>query len=102
MQTVLVLGAGLIAGPLVRYLLDRPETSVTVGTRTVSKAEAMVAGAPNGRALQLDVADEGTVTTSSRSALSSTIIAVRTFVTDAMGRCSFRFHVASITSAVSS
>lgn len=46
---VLVLGAGLVARPLVRYLLDRGY-AVTVASRTVSKAEALLDGHPAGRA----------------------------------------------------
>ena len=53
MKKVLVLGAGLVCRPLVRYLLDQPDFSVTVASRTVSKAEALVAGHPKGMALQL-------------------------------------------------
>ncbi len=58
MQKVLVLGAGLVARPLVGYLLDKGH-AVTCASRTVSKAEALVAGHANGKALPLDLADEG-------------------------------------------
>ncbi len=44
---VLVLGAGLVARPLVRYLLDHG-FSVTVASRTESKAQAMIDGHPAG------------------------------------------------------
>ena len=53
MKKVLVLGAGLVARPLVRYLLDQPDFKVTVASRTVSKAEALVAGHPDGTTLTL-------------------------------------------------
>ncbi|MBU0717704.1 MAG: saccharopine dehydrogenase NADP-binding domain-containing protein [Planctomycetes bacterium] len=53
MKKVLVLGAGLVTRPLVRYLLDQPDFHVTVASRTVSKAEALVAGHPKGTALAL-------------------------------------------------
>ena len=53
MKKVLVLGAGLVSRPLVRYLLDQPDFQVTVASRTVSKAEALVAGHPDGTTLQL-------------------------------------------------
>ncbi len=52
MKQVLVLGAGLVARPLVQYLLDA-DYGVTVATRTVSKAEALVGDHPNGKALPL-------------------------------------------------
>lgn len=45
---VLVLGAGLVARPLVRYLLDRG-FGVTVASRTVAKAEALIDGHPAGK-----------------------------------------------------
>ncbi len=58
MSRILVLGAGLVAGPLVRYLTDVKGFRVTVATRTVDKAEKLLAGAPNGTAVALDVDDE--------------------------------------------
>ena len=58
MKRVLVLGAGLVAGPLVRYLLDVDRFAVTVASRTLEKAKRLVGGAKNGTALRLDVHDE--------------------------------------------
>ncbi len=55
MKTVLVLGAGLVARPLVRYLLDVPEFKVIVASRTGSKAEALINGHPQGEARTLNV-----------------------------------------------
>jgi saccharopine dehydrogenase (NADP+, L-glutamate forming) len=57
MKTVLVLGAGLVARPLVRYLLDVPAVRVIVASRTVSKAEALINGHPQGEARALNVQD---------------------------------------------
>ncbi len=57
MKRVLVLGAGLVAKPLVDYLLDHKH-HVSLVTRTVSKAEKMLAGRPNGEAHPLDLKDE--------------------------------------------
>jgi len=57
MKRVLVLGAGLVAGPLVRYLSGVEGFQVTVASRTVGKAERLVGGAANGRAVRLDVSD---------------------------------------------
>jgi len=53
-----VLGAGLVAGAHTRYLLDQPDFHVTVASRTLSKAQAIVKGHPNGEACQLNVKDE--------------------------------------------
>ena len=58
MSNVLILGAGLVAGPLVRYLLGVKGLRVTVATRTVDKAERLIDGARNGTAVALDVDDE--------------------------------------------
>ena len=61
MKKVLVLGAGLVAGPLVRYLLDVDGFSVTVTDLVPEKAEALVGDAANGKAGGLDVHDEAAV-----------------------------------------
>jgi saccharopine dehydrogenase (NADP+, L-glutamate forming) len=65
MKNVLVLGAGLVARPLVNYLLDRPEFAVVVADVEPARAEKLVAGHPRGRAIPLDIAD--------RSALAAAI-----------------------------
>jgi saccharopine dehydrogenase-like NADP-dependent oxidoreductase len=57
MARVLLLGAGLVTRPLVRYLLDQPDLEMTIATRTVSKAENLIDGHPRGRALKLLVDD---------------------------------------------
>jgi len=58
MKKVLVLGAGLVSRPLVHYLTDREGIELTVATRTVSKAEALIAGRSRGRAVALNVKDD--------------------------------------------
>jgi saccharopine dehydrogenase-like NADP-dependent oxidoreductase len=55
MKKVLVLGAGLVTRPHVRYLLDVPDLQVTVASRTVSKAETLIDGHPRGLAVALNV-----------------------------------------------
>ncbi|OGD21160.1 MAG: saccharopine dehydrogenase [Candidatus Aminicenantes bacterium RBG_16_63_16] len=55
MKKVLILGAGLVARPLVRYLLDQPDFQVEVASRTVSKAEKLVEGHPRGVAKELNL-----------------------------------------------
>jgi saccharopine dehydrogenase-like NADP-dependent oxidoreductase len=57
MKKVLILGAGMVVNPIVRYLLDK-NFVVTVATRTKSKAEEMIAGHPNGRAVAWTVEQE--------------------------------------------
>ncbi|MDD4904257.1 MAG: saccharopine dehydrogenase C-terminal domain-containing protein [Candidatus Bipolaricaulis sp.] len=58
MSKVLVLGAGLVSGPLVRYLLGVKDFEVTVATRTVEKGAKLVGRAENGVAWAIDVGDE--------------------------------------------
>ena len=58
MKHVLILGAGLVTRPIVRYLLDQPDFRITVASRTVSKAEKLIAGHPNGEAKTLLVDDK--------------------------------------------
>lgn len=58
MKKVLILGAGLVAKPLVRYLLDQPDFEVVVASRTVSKAVKLIDGHPRGTAKTLNLKDE--------------------------------------------
>lgn len=58
MKNVLILGAGLVAGPMVKYLMDQPDLHVKVASRTVSKAEALVGNHPKGEAAAIDVRDD--------------------------------------------
>lgn len=58
MKNVLVLGAGLVSRPLVRYLLNVPEFKVTVASRTVSKAIKLIDGHPQGNAIELNVKND--------------------------------------------
>ena len=55
LHRVLVLGSGFVAGPLVRYLLQQPDIQLTVAGADKPRAESLVAGAANGRAVELDV-----------------------------------------------
>ena len=58
MKHVLVLGAGLVARPLVRYLLNQPQVQLKVASRTLSKAEKLIADHVQGRAQQLNVENQ--------------------------------------------
>lgn len=55
MKKVLVLGAGLVSRPGVHYLLKQKNIQVTVASRTVSKAEELVKGFSDGKAVQVNV-----------------------------------------------
>jgi len=58
MKKVLILGAGLVAKPLVRYLLDQPDFEVEVASRTVSKAVKLIDNHPQGTASELNLKNE--------------------------------------------
>jgi saccharopine dehydrogenase-like NADP-dependent oxidoreductase len=57
MKRIVIFGAGMVAGAHVEYLLGQPDFEVTVASRTVSKAEALVKGRPRGRAVQVNSDD---------------------------------------------
>jgi saccharopine dehydrogenase-like NADP-dependent oxidoreductase len=57
LKNVLVLGSGMVAKPLVDYLLAHPDFRVTMASNEPGKAEALVAGRERGAALLLDVRD---------------------------------------------
>ncbi len=58
MKRILILGAGLVSRPMVRYLLNLPDVETTVATRTVKKAQELIQKNPRGKAVQLLVDDE--------------------------------------------
>lgn len=47
MQRVLILGAGMVTGPMVDYMLDQCNYQVIMATRTTSKAAKIIRGRPN-------------------------------------------------------
>ena len=56
MPKILVLGAGMVAGPLIRYLLER-SCLLTVTSLAVEDAANLIGGHAGGTPLTLDVAD---------------------------------------------
>lgn len=58
MKNVLVFGAGLVAGPLVRHLLDH-DYQVTVASRTLGKAHDLIEDHPQGQAVRFDITEDG-------------------------------------------
>jgi saccharopine dehydrogenase-like NADP-dependent oxidoreductase len=57
MKNVLVLGAGLVARPLVHFLMEKGYR-VTCADLVRSKAETIIDGHPSGEAVELDLLDE--------------------------------------------
>ena len=60
MSKALLLGAGLVARPLVQYLLAQPEVQLTVADLDVERAASLVGGHANGRACRLAVSHDPT------------------------------------------
>lgn len=57
-KNVLVLGAGMVSRPLIRYLLHQPDIKVTMASRTISKAEKIIDNHPDGVSIALNVKDD--------------------------------------------
>jgi len=57
MKNVLLLGAGLVAKPLIRYLLAQEGIQLLVASLDIDRANALVNGHPRGNTLELDVND---------------------------------------------
>jgi saccharopine dehydrogenase-like NADP-dependent oxidoreductase len=62
MKKVLILGAGLVANPMVRYLLSK-NFKVSVASNTPDRAEAMVGNHPSGRTIFWEADDKETLDT---------------------------------------
>jgi saccharopine dehydrogenase-like NADP-dependent oxidoreductase len=58
MKKVLILGAGMVSRPIVRYLLNQSNIFVTVADLVVEKAERVIDNNPHGSAVYLDVSDD--------------------------------------------
>jgi saccharopine dehydrogenase (NADP+, L-glutamate forming) len=58
MKNVLVLGAGFVAGPLVRFFLEKANIRVSVADIEPDKAAALAGSHPRGRAFALDLKNE--------------------------------------------
>lgn len=55
MKNILILGAGFVSKPGVKYLLDSSNLNVTVADLFVERAEELIEGHGNGKALALDI-----------------------------------------------
>ena len=62
MRTILVIGAGKSTSQLISYLLEKSVTeklTITLGDISLSNAEKLINGHPNGHAIKLDVFNAG-------------------------------------------
>ena len=57
-KNVLVLGAGMVSRPMIKYLFDETDFTVTMASRTVSKAEKIIDGNSKGKSIELNVKDD--------------------------------------------
>lgn len=57
MKNILILGSGLVAKPIIQYLLSKNH-KVTVASNTVERSDAMMAGHPNGKSIYWEAGDE--------------------------------------------
>lgn len=60
-HTVLVLGAGFVARPLVAYLLNQPDLTLIVASLYLEDAQRLINHHPNGIAKQLNVEDRASL-----------------------------------------
>lgn len=54
MKNILILGAGLVAGPAVQYLLEQTEFQVTVADQFIDNCKKLIGSHGNGRAIAMD------------------------------------------------
>ncbi len=57
MHKVLVLGAGLVSHPIIRYFLDNDGFDLTVGTLYIEDARALIGDRTDALAVSVDVGD---------------------------------------------
>jgi saccharopine dehydrogenase (NADP+, L-glutamate forming) len=57
-KTVLVLGAGMVSRPMIKYFFKKTDFNVVMASRTVEKVEKIIAKNPRGKAVKLDVKDD--------------------------------------------
>ncbi len=79
MRRVVVFGAGLVAAPLVRYLLDLPDVAVDVRDVEPGRAAALVAGRPRGSSGPVDIRDAASTADALRGAALAVSLVPNTF-----------------------
>ena len=57
MKRILILGAGLVARPLVNYLLAAPNLQITLADQVKKRAEQLIGNHPRGTAIAMDVSN---------------------------------------------
>ena len=98
MKKILILGAGMVAKPLVRYLLDQPEFELTVADLVYSKAEKLVAGHPRGTATKLDLKNLAGLSDEIAKANIAVSLVPYDYHPD-VARCCIRFKIPMVTTS---
>jgi saccharopine dehydrogenase-like NADP-dependent oxidoreductase len=57
-NNVLVLGAGMVSRPMIKYFFNTTDFNIIMASRTVEKAEKIISGNPKGKSIELNVKDE--------------------------------------------
>ncbi|KAI8329962.1 Saccharopine dehydrogenase-domain-containing protein [Chlamydoabsidia padenii] len=57
-KTVLLLGSGMVAGPLVNHLTKRPDVNMVIASNMIQEAQALVANKTNAQAVCLDISNQ--------------------------------------------
>jgi saccharopine dehydrogenase-like NADP-dependent oxidoreductase len=57
-KNVLVLGAGMVSRPMIKYFFKKTNFNVIMASRTVEKVEKIISGNKKGKAIKLDVKDD--------------------------------------------
>ncbi|KAG0178730.1 hypothetical protein DFQ29_003062 [Apophysomyces sp. BC1021] len=57
-KTVLLLGSGMVAAPLVNHLMKRPDVRIVVGSNVTAEANALVAGHDRAESVDLDISNK--------------------------------------------
>ncbi|KAI9355755.1 Saccharopine dehydrogenase-domain-containing protein [Pilaira anomala] len=56
-KTVLLLGSGMVAAPLVEHLMNRPDVKIVVASNVAEEAKALVTGHLNAESVPLDISN---------------------------------------------
>ncbi|KAG2207514.1 hypothetical protein INT47_004264, partial [Mucor saturninus] len=61
-KTVLLLGSGMVAAPLVEHLMNRPDVKIVVASNVMEEARALVSGYSNAESVPLDISNHEDLT----------------------------------------
>lgn len=98
MHRLLILGAGLVSRPIIRYFLEREGYAVTVATLMVEHAEALIDGHPRGTAVAVDADDDDAL--QSLIAGADLVVSLLPFAYHpTVARCAIRNRISMVTTS---